>query len=232
MEPYLHEFANGPALAEALANRVASQLASAVRQRGTASLAVSGGSTPARFFEVLSTHDIDWSKVTITLVDERFVPADNPRSNHLLVSQKLLKDKAEAARFIPLFHDCPSAEEAAIIATREMVAIRQPLDAVILGMGGDGHTASFFPEGDNLARALDLEAPRSVMAMEAKGAEEPRLTLSFSSLADAGLLILHIEGEAKRAVLEKAQSGTMEDEMPIRAVLNRAISPVEIYWAP
>lgn len=232
MEPQLREFSDGATLAETLADHVAGQLAAGIAARGTSSLAVSGGSTPKAFFQALCRREIDWSKVTVVLVDERFVPADNPRSNHLLVRENLLRAKAADARFIPLYHDCPNVEDAAAIATQETAAIGAPFDVVILGMGGDGHTASFFPNGNNLARALDAAAPRCVMTMEAGGAEEPRLTFSFSSLSDARLLVLHIEGQAKKDVLEQARGGTDENEMPIRAVLNRAASPVEIYWAP
>jgi 6-phosphogluconolactonase len=99
-------------------------------------------------------------------------------------------------------------------------------------MGTDGHTASFFPGGNNLAAALDLTLPRRVMTMEAPGAGEARLTLSFSSLHDAGLLVVHIEGAEKKSVLDKALSGTDEADMPIRAVLERAATTPEIYWAP
>jgi 6-phosphogluconolactonase len=232
MELSLHEFADGATLAEKLADQVAYRLAAAIEAKGSASLAVSGGSTPKKFFQALSGRKIDWPKVTVTLVDERFVPADSPRSNHLLVQQNLLRNEASAARFIPLFHDCPSVDEAAATATQETASIGNPFDLVILGMGGDGHTASFFPHGNHLGEALDEAGPRCVMPMEAEGADEPRLTFSFSSLTDAGLLVLHIEGDAKKEVLKTAQSGTDETEMPIRAVLNRAASPVEIYWAP
>ena len=228
----LHEFADGQTLAEKLADQVAHRLSASIEANGQASIAVSGGSTPKRFFKALSGRDVDWKKVTVTLVDERFVPVDNPRSNHALVRDHLLQNNAADARFIPLFHQCPSADEAASVAMRETAQIGNPFDVVILGMGGDGHTASFFPHGNHLEKALDAGAPRSVMSMEAEGADEPRLTFSFSSLSDAGLLVLHIEGEGKKDVLKKAQAGTDETEMPIRAVLNRAASPVEIYWAP
>tara|TARA_R110002051_G_scaffold2845_4_gene14860 strand:+ start:3109 stop:3822 length:714 start_codon:yes stop_codon:yes gene_type:complete len=232
MELSLHEFADGATLAEKLADQVAHRLAAAIKVKGSASLAVSGGSTPKKFFQALSGRKIDWPKVTVTLVDERFVPADSPRSNHLLVKENLLRNEASSARFIPLFHDRPSVDEAAATATQETASIGNPFDVVILGMGGDGHTASFFPHGNHLSQALDEQGPRCVMPMEAEGADEPRLTFSFSSLTDAGLLVLHIEGDAKKDVLKTAQSGTDEAEMPIRAVLNRATSPVEIYWAP
>ena len=226
------DFENGAALAEGLAVRVAGALADAVAARGSASLAVSGGSTPKAFFKVLSGKDIAWNKVTITLVDERFVPADNPRSNHKLAADLLLVDKAAAARFVPLYHAADTAEAAAGIATRETAAFSSPFDVAILGMGNDGHTASFFPGGNHLAEALDAGRERGILTMQAEGAGEPRLTFSFSALQDARLLVLHIEGAEKASVLEKALSAQDETEMPIRAVLNRAQSPLEIYWAP
>lgn len=232
MASTFHEFANGADLAAELADKVTKQLVAAISKKGAASIAVSGGSTPKRFFEALSGKDIDWSKVTVTLVDERFVPADNPRSNHLLVATHLLKDKAAAATFIPLYHQAASIDAAADIATRETSSIGKPFDVAILGMGGDGHTASFFPRGNHLAKALDLSTPRGVMTMAAEGAGEERLTFTFSALSDARLLVLHIEGQEKKDVLTKAQAGSDETDMPIRAVLNRAASPLEIYWAP
>ena len=232
MASTLHSFASAADLAGSLADKVASTLSAAIAARGTASIAVSGGSTPKAFFQALSTRDIAWNKVTITLVDERFVPADNPRSNHLLVDANLLQNKAKAARFLPLYQDTASVEEAASLATEKTKAISSPFDTVILGMGGDGHTASFFPGGSNLATALDPSTPRGIITMEAEGAGEPRLTFTFSSLEDAALLVLHIEGEGKKDVLAKAEGSGDEAEMPIRAVLRRATSPVEIYWAP
>lgn len=232
MASTLHTFENGAALAENLAARVAGALAAGIATRGRASIAVSGGSTPKAFFQALSRHAIDWPNVTITLVDERFVPAENPRSNHLLVADHLLQNEAAQARFLPLYQSAGSAEEAAVIASRTIRDIGFPFDVVILGMGNDGHTASFFPGGNNLSRAIDPATPRGVMTMEAEGAGEPRLTFTFSSLQDARLLVLHIEGDAKMTVLARAEEPGAETDMPIRAVLRRAASPVEIYWAP
>ncbi len=232
MASNLHAFADSATLASALADKVAACLATAITERGRASVAVSGGSTPKRFFEALSTREIDWANVVVTLVDERFVPSDNPRSNHLLVASHLLKGKAAAAQFIPLYHEAASIGDAAAIATEKTAAIGNPFDVVVLGMGADGHTASFFPHGNNLEAALDPHGPRGVLTMEAEGAGEERLTLSFASLSDARFLALHIEGQAKRDVLEAAAAGSDETEMPIRAVLHRAQSPLEIYWAP
>lgn len=228
----MHAFANAAELARNLADKVAETLSAAIATKGTATFAVSGGSTPKAFFQELSKRDIDWPKVTVTLVDERFVPADNPRSNHLLVADNLLQDKAKAARFLPLYQEANSVDDAARLATAETRTISNPFDVAILGMGGDGHTASFFPGGTNLAAALDAKTPRGIITMDAEGAGEPRLTFTFSSLQDAGLLVLHIEGQGKKDVLAKAEGNGDEAEMPIRAILRRAVSPVDIYWAP
>jgi 6-phosphogluconolactonase len=232
MAHQMHSFGSGPALADGLADRVAAALSQAIAARGEATLAVSGGSTPKAFFEALSSRSIDWAKVKVTLVDERFVPEDNPRSNHLLVKTHLLKNAAAAAQFVPLYRPEATIEEAAITASGIILGMTEPFDAAILGMGTDGHTASFFPGGDHLAAALDLSLPRRVMTMEAPGAGEARLTLSFSALHDAGLLVVHIEGAEKKSVFEKALAGTDEADMPIRAVLERAATTPEIYWAP
>jgi 6-phosphogluconolactonase len=232
MAATVHNFANAAELARNLADKVAASLSAAITTKGTAVIAVSGGSTPKAFFQELSTRDIDWSKVTITLVDERFVPADNPRSNHLLVAGNLLQNNAKAATFQPLYQAAASVEDAARLSTSATASIGNPFDVVILGMGGDGHTASFFPGGNKLAVALDPKTPRGVITMDAEGAGEPRLTFTFSSLQDAALLVLHIEGESKKDVLAKAEGAGDEADMPIRAILRRAASPLDIYWAP
>lgn len=232
MTAHMNAFASGAELAGKLADKVVETLSAAIAARGSASIAVSGGSTPKAFFQALSSRRLDWGKVTITLVDERFVPADNPRSNHLLVQENLLKGEAAAATFLPLYQAVASVEEAAAVATEKTKDVSHPFDVAILGMGNDGHTASFFPGGSNLLTALDPNTPRGIITMEAEGAGEPRLTFTFSSLQDARLLVLHIEGEGKKDVLAKAEAAGEETEMPIRAVLRRAASPVEIYWAP
>ncbi len=232
MSETLHLFENGAALAEGLADAVSARLAAAVAARGEASIAVSGGSTPKAFFRALSQRDLDWAKVTITLVDERFVPPESDRSNHALVAANLLQNKAAVARFVPLYHAAATAADAAAIASEKTAGIAAPFEVVVLGMGTDGHTASFFPGGTRLGEALDPATPRGVITMAADGAGETRLTFTFSSLQDAGYLVLHIEGEGKREVLGRAKAEGDEAELPIRAVLRRAASPLQIYWAP
>jgi 6-phosphogluconolactonase len=228
--PDWHEFASREELAGALASAVADVLRAAIEKRGTALLAVSGGNTPGMFFRELSRQELDWDSVTATLVDERFVPEDSPRSNARLVRENLLQDKAAAARFAGLFSDTNTVEDAADGASERLSRLPLPLDAVILGMGTDGHTASFFPDAGNLESLLDLSAAAIVAPVHAASGGEPRLTLTLARIVEAGFVALHIEGAEKRRVLETAL-GT-EKHLPVRAVLDRTPQPVQVFCAP
>src|SRR5690606_17518849 len=135
-----------------------------------ASLALSGGNTPKRFLQALSLQSLDWRDVIVTLVDERWVPESNERSNARLLRASLLQGLAAEARFLPLYRDTPEPEQALPEIERDLAALPSPFDAVVLGMGNDGHTASFFPGGDRLAEALDPTATASVLPMRAPGA--------------------------------------------------------------
>jgi 6-phosphogluconolactonase len=225
-----HEFATPEALASVLAGRIADVLTGAIKARGQALLAVSGGTTPARLFKALSEIDLNWQKVTITLVDERFVPPSSDRSNEGLVRRDLLRGKATAAHFAGLYHEASTVEAAAKEAGAALSSLPYPFDFVVLGMGPDGHTASFFPDDPDLSRPLDLSGKRIVLPVHAESAGEPRLTFSLPKLIEARNLALHIEGVDKKQVLEKALGDG--PRVPIRAVFDAAREPVEIYWAP
>jgi 6-phosphogluconolactonase len=224
-----HEFADRLTLADKLANQVADDLRKAIAERGHAVLAVSGGSTPKIVFAVLARAELDWSKVTVTLVDERWVPDTDARSNAGMVKNLLLKQNAEAASFVPLYADAPTPDDALAAVAERIDALPRPFDVVVLGMGPDGHTASFFPNGDNLARALDLRRNDAVLSMRAEAAGEPRITLSLTRLLDTRALYLHIEGDDKRKILDEALAGA---NYPIAAVTGQERTPVDVYWSP
>ncbi|MCV3205529.1 6-phosphogluconolactonase [Mesorhizobium sp. YC-39] len=223
-------FADRPELAAALADHVAGRLTKAIAERGTALLAVSGGTTPAKFFAALSAIPIAWDKVTVTLIDERFVPPSSPRSNAALVAANLLQNAASAARFVPLYHEAASIEDAAASDSEALKSLPWPLDVAILGMGADGHTASFFPDADNLPALLDPSSPRIVLPVHAPSGGEPRLTLSMARIIDAGFVALHIEGDDKRTAFDGAMGPGARK--PIRAVIDAAPKAVEVFWAP
>ena len=221
------------ALADALAQAVANDLRTALQARDFASLALSGGNTPKAFMQALARQPLDWSRVVVTLVDERWVPESHARSNARLLRENLLHGPAAAATFLPLYRDTPEPEAGLDELQRDLAtSLPWPLDVAVLGMGEDGHTASFFPGGDRLAQALDPAGSAQVLPMRAPGAGEPRITLTLPPLLQARRLYLHVEGAAKRRVLDQAISGAGEGgQFPIRTVLLHATSPIQTYWS-
>lgn len=225
----LHRYDSRQALSDALATGVAAVLAGGIATRGSASLAVSGGSTPELFLRTLAEAAIAWDSVAVTLVDERQVPETHARSNAGFLRRNLLRGPAAAARFVPLY---VPGETPAELGAR-IGGLSRPFDAVVLGMGADGHTASFFPGAANLAEALDPANPAAVIAIEAPAAGEPRLSLTLPRLTDAHFLALHIEGRDKLRVFEDAGRAGPAAELPVRAVLAAPRErPLEVFWAP
>jgi 6-phosphogluconolactonase len=229
---HLHRFPSREALAEQLAEEVAQALNEAAHTRGKATLVVSGGGTPRPFFEALKQRPLDWSALLVTVADERWVPTDHPDSNEHLVRECLLNTEAsKEARFVSLYNGASSAqagEEAAEEALRSMTL---PFDVTILGMGPDGHTASLFPHHPRLEDAL--ESRRLCFGIEDAPKPPPeRMTLTRHALLHSRRLFLHITGEDKLDVLERAEDETSSaDDLPIRAFLHQDEIPLEIYWA-
>jgi len=228
-----HSFTDCHAQAIALAERVAQRLRVGLNQRGHALLAVSGGSTPKDFFAQLSRESLDWAHVKITLVDERWVPDTDERSNARLVKSILLQNKAAEASFVPLYTDAPTPEDGLAASTARINALALPFDAVVLGMGDDGHTASFFPGGDHLADALDLNGKSRVLPMRAPDAGEPRITLTLPTLLATESLFLLVAGDKKRDLLADVRLGLgAARDYPVHAVIAQQRVPVAVYWCP
>ena len=228
-----HDFENPDQLAFALAGSVARDLGSAIKRRSVASLAVSGGSTPKRFFRALAgMKGLDWSKIVISLVDERWVDTDSCRSNAALVKKYLLDEGAKKALFVPLYSSGKTPDPA-IVRTINASFEKQvplPFDALVLGMGEDGHTASFFPGAKNLKMVLSDPGP--VLPIVAPRTSEQRITMTLPTILNTRNLYLHIEGEEKANSLQKALAGEEIDQMPIRAVLQQEKVPLHIFWSP
>jgi 6-phosphogluconolactonase len=230
--PPVTKFADIEALSRALADQIAASLKAAIAARGLASLVVSGGKSPIKLFEALRTQELDWSRVCIALADERWVDPSDPASNEKLVRDVLLQGSAAAARFLGLKNGAPTPDMGAVSAWETFARVPRPFDAVVLGMGDDGHTASLFPGSPNLPSALNAAAVPGCVGMRAPVAPQPRLSLNLSALLDARRIVILITGEAKwRTYLAASAEGAVQD-MPVRAVLRQTRTPVEVMWSP
>lgn len=226
----LFEFENTSAQDAELVNKVVDLLSMAIEQHGSASLVVSGGRTPKGFFHLLSQEFLDWSKVTVTLADERWVDADHKDSNEKLVQENLLINEACVARFVALKNSATSAQAGETSIDQDLSAIGR-FTLVILGMGDDGHTASLFPGSEALNIGLDMESGRQCLAVQPLDAPHERMSMTLPRLLDSEQIIVHISGENKGNVLAMADGGDDCFELPIRAVLQQTITPVSVYWA-
>jgi 6-phosphogluconolactonase len=194
-------------------------------------MALSGGSTPAPLYRALAERDADWPNIAATLVDERMTPPGAPGSNETFLRTTLLTGSAAAIRFTPLY-SAQAPQAAAAAAARALQPLVRPFDVVVLGMGADGHTASFFPYAENLAAALSATAAPVVAVRAQKSAATgdhlDRLTLSLREIVAARRIILLISGAKKRVVFERAAAG---EDYPVSTVL-RARPDLWACWHP
>ncbi len=228
LPPAILHYSSRDELAGDLAEIVAADLRAAIADRGVATLAVPGGTTPGPFLKALSVQDLDWSAVRVMLTDERFVPESSDRSNTRLLRETLLANQAAAATLVPFYMPADAPEDVLSEITAGVQAAL-PLDSCVLGMGEDMHTASLFPGADKLDTALAEVAP-VVVPMRAPGAPEPRLTLSAPVLRAARNLHLLITGTGKQMALERALAPGPVADAPVRAVLN-APTPITVHYA-
>jgi len=217
-------------LAQRLAAWIGLRLHEAIETRGHAVLAVSGGKSPLPLFQALRSQPLAWSRVTITLVDERCVPHDHLDSNTALV----LQGAAAAATFVPWFDSLPDTlddtalQDLADAANARLATQPWPWDLAVLGMGEDGHTASLFPAAPGLAQAMRGSGP--VAWTRPLNAPHPRLTLTLPALLATRELVLPLIGPAKLRVYQQARLS--EDPLlPISHVLHQHHTPVKVWLA-
>lgn len=236
--PVFDEYRHGgsDALASALAHSVADDLRRAIAAHGAAKLALSGGTTPLRFLQALSREELDWSRVCVLPIDERWVPPVHKRSNERMLREHLLQNAAVAAWLLPLFRPVATPERALHAVMTQLSLRALPLDVAVLGMGEDGHIASLFPDlgaQDKSRREIGLQpsgrAP--LLAVRTAAAPEARMSLTLSAIFTAPALYLHIEGDAKRRVLDAA----LDDPrcgLPVRAFMAQAPVKPRVFWCP
>ena len=231
--PPVQTFDNAAAWADACASRLTEALADALAADGKAVFAGSGGSTPAPIYRrMAAAGGLDWARVAVTLIDERYVPESTPDSNAALLKRTLLTDDAAAARFVPLYYPSVTVDRAAAVAAHALAAEGGHLDAVLLGMGEDGHICSMFPHSPTLKTLLTPTLSPTVLGVppgrDGAAPSLERLSINLPYLMQARRVVLALTGAAKRAVFEREAAGDPATQ-PIAALLAHNV-PLEVIW--
>tara|TARA_S200000501_G_scaffold372230_1_gene416841 strand:+ start:1709 stop:2419 length:711 start_codon:yes stop_codon:yes gene_type:complete len=226
----LKTFTERPALEQAMVSSICSIINEAIASQGRASLAFSGGSTPKAMFALLSQADLDWEKIIISLVDERWVDNHHDQSNERMFRENILQNKAANATLVGMktLHNDISAG-VSDYQSKLHTDIPLPFDLVILGMGNDGHTASWFPDAPELPQAMDVNSEQLVVPTRPASQPTDRITLSIVPVMTAKNIFLHITGDEKKQVLEKGINNNLS--LPIHQTLDILTQKVDIYWA-
>ena len=194
---------------------ITKNLSSSINKYQNASIAVPGGTSPIKIFNELSKQKLDWSKVQITLVDDRLVDPDNDHSNQKLINDYLLKNEAKKSKFIPLNKNLNKGEN-----------FKFPLDVCLLGIGNDGHFASLFPNMINNTNMLNPKSKSSIDEVKANGNPfVPRISMNLPLILSSNLIILLIKGKLKQEVLREAYNNK---NIPLYYLLKHRINNFHI----
>ena len=230
--PAIETFPDAAAWAEACAARLGETLGAALLDQGRAVFAGAGGSTPSPIYADLARIELDWSSIIVTLVDERYVPETSPDSNAALIKRTLLTGSAAAARFLPLYAPSVTVDRAAAEASKALAAEGGRLDAVLLGMGEDGHVCSMFPDSPTLKTLLTPDLKPAVYGVppgrDGLAPPQERLSINLPYLAKARRVLLALTGAKKRAVFEREAAGDPRIH-PIAALIAAKV-PLEVLW--
>lgn len=219
-------------MAEAVAGDAAFIIESAIDARGAAVIALPGGKTPLPIYDKLAAAKLDWKRVTILPTDDRLVPMGDSLSNITAIAKVFLP---RGVRVLPITSEAAADYKAAgRAADARLQDVHWPLDLCILGVGGDGHTASIFP-GPDFDEAVN--GPKERRAIGLMPGELPpeapvaRVTLTRSAIISARAVMIAVTGQAKRDIIETAIEQGPLSQYPIGRVLADAELPVDIHWS-
>ena len=217
------------AQAQALAVNIGDWLARTVRRDGAAGLRVSGGRSPVALFECLAALELPWDRVRVGLVDERLVAPGDAHSNATLVRRHLLRGASGAAVFDDLLE--PGLDLDGCVARANARAPRPgPATLTVLGMGDDGHTASWFADAPELEQAFDPARDAPYLALHPRSAPYARISLSLRAVLDSACLALLLDGDVKRAVFERAAADSAST-LPVARILHQNKVELDVHWA-
>jgi 6-phosphogluconolactonase len=219
---------NENVLAQKLALSVSKQLKACLTKKNKVCLAVSGGTTPIEFFKQLSQQELDWVKVTVILVDERWLPVDHKDSNEKLVRDHLIQNNAKKAYFLGLKTSDELPSEGIMDCETQLRTQIDHIDIVVLGMGLDGHTASWFAHSVQLPALLDSDTAAWCLPVEDDFLPQPRMSLTWRFIKRAEKIYFHFTGEEKNKVFKQACKEYSE-QLPVSHVLHQDGINVSVY---
>ena len=208
-------------LEDALLHDIKLVISEDILKLGKAKILLSGGSTPSGLYRKLSSTQLDWSKVIVGLVDERFVKNSSDFSNEKLVKTCFLINEAKNATFIPMIFSADN-EVLNLLRTNESYAVFNDASVIILGMGEDGHTASLFPNDSDSTRAMD--SGQNIFFTNSPSNPTRRITCTPKLLLSSKNIFLMLTGENKKEVLFSAA----KNKLPISHFIG---SITEIYYS-
>ncbi len=233
-------FADEEIMNQSLLKMIVQDLSNQMKEQESATLLVSGGSSPKMLYQSLSEQSLAWKNISIAMVDERWVDLQHEKSNQTFIQQSLIKNQALQASFFGMIDSNTKLENQNIQQAAErlnLIYSKLPVKPItILGMGTDGHTASFFPQAQGLDEALSSKNIYAV-AIKAKqsevtGVQTQRLTVTLDYLLSSKKIYLLIKGKEKLDVYQKALNCTQFEQMPVASLLQQSECPVQVYWCP
>ena len=212
-----------------LAKEISQKLDQEIKNKGRATLLVSGGSTPKKLYEILSNTVIDWNNVNVGLIDERFVATDTDESNEFLIKNTLLKNKAEDAKFIGLVHNLNDYKENLNIAISKNKALYKSITCSILGMGLDGHTASLFPNSEKVYTDDNIFGDKIIINTIASSEPSNRISYTKSKILSSKHLFLYFNSKEKLDIFNSAKENNNASAKPISAFIHQNIKTLNVF---
>jgi 6-phosphogluconolactonase len=230
-------------MAEIAAKRLAEVCDKAIAERGVATVALSGGNTPKKLYQILAAspykEKLAWDKIIFLLGDERLVPITDKDSNYLMVQNSLLVGApVDASRLLRVYTELGTPGAAAAdyeLTIKKHLGLKDgqlpALDFVLLGMGPDGHTASLFPHTDAVKNALKNgldDTSHIVLANWVAKMDSWRITLTAPVLRNARNVLFQATGADKAESLKQVLSGPLNQELYPSQLLRDM--PGEVEW--
>lgn len=228
----LLSFPSRLAAEEALAAALEAGVRDAHAEGRRARIALSGGSSPEPAYRAFAAKDLDWSRVDIALVDDRWVEVDQAGSNQAMIERAFASATGVSIFGMKLPSASPKQAEAELDVVYRAL---RPFDAIVLGMGPDAHTASWFPASPDLAACLDAHNRATVLGVDASlapvAAPYPvRMTVTLPVVAEALQVLILLFGTDKKQVLQEALDAPVTIA-PIKAAIEATGARCVALWA-